>query len=97
MRARNVKPGLFKNEVLATLSEKTRLLFVGLWCCADRDGRLEDRPSRIRAEVFPYDPKSIDENLAELTGHGFIERYRDRKSTRLNSSHIPLSRMPSSA
>ena len=25
------------------------------------------------------------------------ERHRDRKSTRLNSSHIPLSRMPSSA
>ena len=24
-------------------------------------------------------------------------RFRDRKSTRLNSSHIPLSRMPSSA
>ena len=29
-------------------------------------------------------------NLAE-------KAYRDRKSTRLNSSHIPLSRMPSSA
>ena len=27
---------------------------------------------------------------------GFFEK-RDRKSTRLNSSHIPLSRMPSSA
>ena len=26
-----------------------------------------------------------------------IERIIDRKSTRLNSSHIPLSRMPSSA
>ena len=26
-----------------------------------------------------------------------MEFYRDRKSTRLNSSHIPLSRMPSSA
>ena len=25
------------------------------------------------------------------------ERLKDRKSTRLNSSHIPLSRMPSSA
>ena len=25
------------------------------------------------------------------------ELYKDRKSTRLNSSHIPLSRMPSSA
>ena len=26
-----------------------------------------------------------------------LEEYLDRKSTRLNSSHIPLSRMPSSA
>ena len=27
----------------------------------------------------------------------FSQEYLDRKSTRLNSSHIPLSRMPSSA
>ena len=26
-----------------------------------------------------------------------MDAYKDRKSTRLNSSHIPLSRMPSSA
>ena len=26
-----------------------------------------------------------------------VKQHRDRKSTRLNSSHIPLSRMPSSA
>ena len=34
-----------------------------------------------------------------LTGKaGFrVANYLDRKSTRLNSSHIPLSRMPSSA
>ena len=29
--------------------------------------------------------------------HTVVEPIRDRKSTRLNSSHIPLSRMPSSA
>ena len=34
------------------------------------------------------------EKLAELHLAGY---YSDRKSTRLNSSHIPLSRMPSSA
>ena len=28
---------------------------------------------------------------------GFWDTRKDRKSTRLNSSHIPLSRMPSSA
>ena len=31
------------------------------------------------------------------TGYDFRTARRDRKSTRLNSSHIPLSRMPSSA
>ena len=29
--------------------------------------------------------------------HNFVDYEIDRKSTRLNSSHIPLSRMPSSA
>ena len=33
-----------------------------------------------------------------LTDHAqAVVRFQDRKSTRLNSSHIPLSRMPSSA
>ena len=30
-------------------------------------------------------------------GDRLLHAHRDRKSTRLNSSHIPLSRMPSSA
>ena len=33
----------------------------------------------------------------DISGVSRIEELRDRKSTRLNSSHIPLSRMPSSA
>ena len=38
-------------------------------------------------------------SFAFLIGNyeGHIEKAKDRKSTRLNSSHIPLSRMPSSA
>lgn len=55
MRARNIKPGFFKNEELAELSPLTRILFAGLWCMADREGRLEDRPKRIKAEILPYD------------------------------------------
>ena len=35
--------------------------------------------------------------VVDLTGETEIPRLPDRKSTRLNSSHIPLSRMPSSA
>ncbi len=52
MRARGIKPAFFKNEELAELGTVAQLLFIGLWCLADREGRLEDRPKRIGAEVM---------------------------------------------
>lgn len=75
MRARNLKPGFFKNEVLASLQPATRLLFSGLWLLADRKGRLEDRPLRIKGELFPYDDWNIDVLLEDLNQNGFIKRY----------------------
>lgn len=75
-RSRNLKPGFFKNEALAELPPLTRLLFSGLWGIADRKGRLEDRPKRIRAELLPYDDGSVDAMLDELHQAGFILRYQ---------------------
>jgi hypothetical protein len=75
VRARNLKPGFFKNEELADLPFETRLLFQGLWCLADRAGRLEDRPKRIRAEVFPYDAVDVDALLEQLAKTELIVRY----------------------
>ncbi|MFN9374496.1 MAG: hypothetical protein ACK6D3_21625 [Planctomycetaceae bacterium] len=74
-RSRNIKPGFFKNEDLAECSPLARLLFVGLWCEADRDGRLEDRPKRIKVELLPYDDCDVDRLLGELVTRGFIVRY----------------------
>jgi hypothetical protein len=74
-RARNIKPGVFKNEVLVELTAFTRLLFIGLWTMADREGRLEDRPKRIKLELFPYDSDDIDSALDSLASGGFISRY----------------------
>lgn len=74
-RARNIKPSFFANEHLAECDPFARLLFAGLWCLADREGRLEDRPKRIRAELFPYDNCDADVLLAQLEQHGFITRY----------------------
>jgi hypothetical protein len=76
MRARNLKPGFFKNECLLSLSPLHRLLFAGLWCIADRNGILEDRPAKIKIEILPVDNCDVDGMLDELsTVHGFIERY----------------------
>jgi uncharacterized phage protein (TIGR02220 family) len=76
-RSRNVKPGFFKNEYLAELEPLTRLLFEGLWCLADREGRLEDRPKKIKIEVLPYDNCDIDKMLDALmfSKERFIARY----------------------
>lgn len=75
-RARLVKPGLFTNDVLAALPIHARFLFIGLWTIADREGRLEDRPARIHAELYPYDKKlNVDALLGQLHESGFIARY----------------------
>ena len=75
MRARNIKPGLYANELLAECSLAARLLFPGLWMMADREGRLEDRPKKIKAGVFPYDNFDTKPLLDELEYKGFIVRY----------------------
>lgn len=75
-RARNIKPGFFKNEVLGVADPLYSLLFEGLWVLADRAGRLEDRPLRIKGEIFPYrDGLNVDEMLCWLESNGFIQRY----------------------
>lgn len=74
-RARNIKPGFFTNDRLAECDPLARLLFAGLWCIADRSGRLEDRPKRIRAELLPYDSCDADELIAQLAEYGFVLRY----------------------
>lgn len=74
-RARNIKPAFFANDDLADIAPLGRLLFIGLWTLADREGRLEDRPRRIKAEVLPYDDCDVDGLLNDLQSHGFITRY----------------------
>jgi len=75
MRIRTIKPEFFRHENLSVLSYRTRLLFVGLWCLADAEGRLEDRPKRIRIDVFPYETDDVDTDLQILCDAGFISRY----------------------
>jgi len=76
-RSRNIKPGFFHNEVLADMPGLVRLLFAGLWTIADREGRLEDRPRRIKASLMPYDDVDVSEALDMLSApeDPFLVRY----------------------
>ena len=57
------------------------------------------RSQKLILEFMTQPPEPAASGMAHLqaVGAAFMELTQDRKSTRLNSSHLKLSRMPSSA
>jgi hypothetical protein len=79
-RIRTIKPEFFVSDDVVPLTFGARLLFIGLWTCADREGRLEDQPGLLKRQLFPDQPVDIAALLAELDDRGVIQRYeRDAK------------------
>ena len=80
-RIRYLKPEFFKDEDLAEFPFEVRLFYAGLWCQADKKGRLLDRAKRLKVEIFPYDDVDVDKFLEMLarpkasSGEPFIYRY----------------------
>ena len=67
---------------------------------AEREEYLARSPYNVVHLTLPDDEKQAARDLAEWRAQGVLARDHepgDRKSTRLNSSHSLLSRMPSSA
>lgn len=76
-----MKPSMFKNELLATSDPIYAWVFQGLWCIADREGRMEDRPRRIHLEVNAGRAyESTEAALTWLSDNGFILRYEHGNS-----------------
>jgi len=82
-RIRYLKPSFFKDEDIKELPFKARLWYQGMWCLADREGRLEDRPEWLKIEILPYDKVNPEEMLSLLTKNKkngrrpFILRYEN--------------------
>ncbi len=85
-RIRYLKPEFFFDDELAGLPFVCRLFFQGLWCHADREGRLENKPKILKAKIFPYDPVKVDQLLDQLDGK-FISLYEvdGRKYIQINN------------
>lgn len=82
-RARTIKAAFFTDSRVGAVRPYARLLFQGLWCLADRNGRLPDDPDEIGVQILPYDltdPDYIDAggvaaSLDELAAVKLIRRY----------------------
>jgi len=78
-RIRSIKPQFFSHEGLFDLEQETglpvRIAFAALWCEADREGRFEWRPRRLKLSCLPYDDVDFSRVLDALVTRGFIVRY----------------------
>lgn len=93
-RSRNIKPGFFRNEELVELPFETRLLFIGLWTLADRDGRLELRPKKIKLEIFPADEVDVSLELSRLARAGLVRAYTSQGKAYLEVSNFKKHQNP---
>ena len=65
-RIRSIKPEFFTSEDICSLSPLARLMYIALWCEADREGRLEWKPGTFKLRYFPGDNVDTYELAAEL-------------------------------
>ena len=76
MKIRSVRPEFFTDSKMVQLSHSARLLYVGLWCYVDDEGRGEYLPKRIEGEIFPLEDVGFAGLWTELEGLGRVVRYR---------------------
>jgi hypothetical protein len=76
-RIRTIKPEFFTSEDIVELSPHARLLYIALWCEADREGRLSWKPRTFKMRYFPADDVVIDELCGEILARDLVVLYGD--------------------
>jgi hypothetical protein len=76
-RIRTIKPEFFTSEDVVALSAFARLLYVALWCEADREGRFAWKPKTFAMRYFPADDLDVPSLAHELVDRKLIVLYGD--------------------
>jgi hypothetical protein len=74
-RIRTIKPEFFTSDDICALSPLARLLYVGLWCEADRAGRMVWMPRVFKRRYLPDDPCDVEALAGELLARGLVVLY----------------------
>lgn len=74
-RIRTIKPEFFTSEDIVSLSPYARLLYVALWCEADREGRMAWKPRTFKMRYLPADNVDIDALCNEIVSAGLVKLY----------------------
>jgi len=77
-RIRTIKPEFWSDEKLATVSESSLLVAIGLLNLADDEGYFNANPKLIDAFIFPLRESSLNTHgaITELSSIGYIDVYK---------------------
>lgn len=76
-RIRTIKPQFFTSEDIVALTPLARLLYIGLWCEADREGRMHWKPRTFKMRYLPADDCDAVVLADELVAAGLVVLYGD--------------------
>lgn len=74
-RIRTIKPEFFTSEDIVELEPMARLLYIALWCEADKEGRMVWKPKTFKMRYFPADNVEIDALCDALVTRGLVCLY----------------------
>lgn len=74
-RIRTIKPDFFTSEDVIELSPLARLLYIAIWCEADREGRLAWKPKTLKIRYLPADNCDINDLCREIIERGLVRLY----------------------
>jgi hypothetical protein len=70
-----IKHDLYMDEEIAKCSIPARYAFPAMWTIADRLGRLEYRPQKLKAMIYPYDDVDMAALVEELISARAVIKY----------------------
>jgi hypothetical protein len=74
-RIRTIKPEFFTSEDIVGMTPLARILYIALWCEADKEGRLIWKPKTFKMRYLPAEDCNIDSLCAEILGGGLAVLY----------------------
>ena len=101
-RIRTIKPEFFTSEDIVSLSPLARLLYIAMWCEADKAGRLVWKPRTFKLRYLPGDACDVETLCAEIVaaklvipygaGYAYIPRFTRHQhiNPRESESVLPL-------
>jgi len=92
-RIRSIKPELWSDQKIATLSHSCALFFIGLWNFCDDEGKCENSPKQLSLRMPIFRPENVRLWIGSLSAHGLLQVSSDSAWLRVtNWSHQKIDR-----